>query len=190
MQLSSMSPRERHSSGTVITINHNLLPVYMSLSTPCFNFIKHNQVFCTPVLSLRFRNLFLFPPKIMLYILFPHTSLNLSLPASQHSSVALSEPICSSWVDCHFTKLLPWPVASQLTSWVHMKLRQATSEGLVLLSGEAGLSRQAISVIIAFPYEQATSKHDPTAAQQLKRVKVVQEILASLQQRLFYYLPV
>lgn len=86
MQLSSMSPRKRHSSGTVITINHNLLPVYMSLSTPCFNFIKHNQVFCTPLLSLSFRNLFLFPPKSCFTFCFPIHPL---IFHSQHHSTVL-----------------------------------------------------------------------------------------------------
>lgn len=83
MQFSSMSPRKRHSSGTVITINHNLLPVHMSLSTPFFNFIKHNQVFCTPELPLRFRNLFLFLPKSCFTFCFPIHSL---IFHSQHQS--------------------------------------------------------------------------------------------------------
>lgn len=86
MQFSSMSPRERHSSGTVITINHNLLPVYMSLSTPCFNFINHNQVFCTPVLLLRFRNLSFFPPKTCFTFCFPIYPLTVQ---SQHHSTVL-----------------------------------------------------------------------------------------------------
>lgn len=91
MQFSSMSPRERHSSGTVITINHNLLPVYTSLSTPCFNFIKHNQVFCAPVLSLRFRNLF--PPKSSFRLCFPVHPLVFQ---SQHHSTVLLPCQCPS----------------------------------------------------------------------------------------------
>lgn len=93
MQFSSMSPRERHSSGTVITINHNLLPVHMSLSTPFFNFIKHNQVFCTPELPLRFRNLFLFLPKSCFTFCFPIHSL---IFHSQHQSTVLLPSQCPS----------------------------------------------------------------------------------------------
>lgn len=93
MQFSSMSPRERHSSGTVITINYNLLPVYMSLSTPCFNFIKHNQVFCTSVSSLRFRNLFLFPPKSCFTFCSPMHPL---ICQSQHHSTVLLPCQCPS----------------------------------------------------------------------------------------------
>lgn len=139
-----MSPRERHSSGTVITINHNLLPIYMPLSTPCFNFFISDKVFCTLGVVAQFSHLqkssvFPLPPKIMLYILPPSISLYLSIPTSQHSVIALSVPICSSWIDCHHINLLPWSVKNKPTSPVHTKLWPASSEGfLLLLSGEAG----------------------------------------------------
>lgn len=54
----NVTKRERHSSGTAITINHNLLPIYMSLSTPCFNlFINDKKVFCTPGIVASFLHL-------------------------------------------------------------------------------------------------------------------------------------
>lgn len=130
MQFNSMSPRERHSSGTVITINHNLLAVYMSLSTPCFNFIKHNQLFCTPVLSLGFRNLFLFPPKSCFAFCSPIHPL--TFQSQHHSTVLLpyqcpsAHPRLTSTLQNYFPGFLQvnWPLK---TTWSSSQQPQRAS---------------------------------------------------------------
>lgn len=122
MQFTSMSPKKRYSSGTLITINHNLLPIYISLSTPCFNFfIDDNECFAPLVLSFSFyifRTLTAFPlsPNTMLYILPPSKSLYLSIPTSQFNAVTLSVSLCSSWVGCCCTNLFRCSVTNKLTS--------------------------------------------------------------------------
>lgn len=127
-----MSPKERHSSGTVITINHNLLLIYMSLPTPCFNFfINDDKVFCTPGLT-SFLHLpevlsspFLFPPYALHFVtLYISTSQYLSIPTSE---------LLPYWCP----KLLSWPVTNNLTLLVHTELSPASLEGLLLLPFEA-----------------------------------------------------
>lgn len=121
-----MSPRERHCSGTIITINHNLLPIYTSLSTPCFIFFINDD----SVLHLWFHfiftssGIFLLPflPINMLYSLVPATSLYLLVP----SAVIL--------LSCSCTKVVPGVLQISLSSqhWA------ASSEGLMLLPDVPG----------------------------------------------------
>lgn len=187
MQFSSMSPRERHSSGTVININHNLLPAYMSLSTPCFNFIKHNQVFCTPVLSHRFRNIFLFPSKSCFTFCFPIHPL--IFQSQNHSTVLLlfqcpsAHPMLTATLQSCCPGLLQ--VNRPLKAWnSNQQPQRASCYCQVKQDSQTGHQCNHSCPI------WISHLNDPTAAQQLKGVKVMQEILRSLQQRFFYYFSV
>lgn len=137
MQFTSMSPKERHSSGTVITINHNLLLIFMSLSTPCFNFfINDDKVFCTPGLAS-----FLHLPEVFsLLFLFPPYTLPFCRPLYPSY---LPSPT-SELLPCWCTKLLSWPVTNKLTFLVHAELSPASSEGLLLLPFKKRPSERAI----------------------------------------------